>query len=98
VLIESGASPSYAARVLGHTSASVTLSIYAHVFARVEHEERFRELQEQAFGDVLNASDPGKPLESSDGKQGQTNGDANPADPLYYARSGAAATNGERRV
>jgi integrase len=50
------ASPSYVARVLGHSSPAITLSTYAHVFARVEHEERFRELQEQAFGDVLRAS------------------------------------------
>jgi integrase len=55
-LIEQGASPSYVARVLGHSSPAITLSTYAHVFAKVEHEERFRELQEQAFGDVLRAS------------------------------------------
>ncbi len=52
-LIEAGASPSYVARVLGHTSPAITLSIYAHVFAKTEHDERFREQQEQAFGDVL---------------------------------------------
>jgi integrase len=56
VLIESGASPSYVARVLGHSSPAITLSTYAHAFAKVEHEERFRELQEQAFGDVLNGA------------------------------------------
>jgi hypothetical protein len=39
--------------VLGHTSPAITLSIYAHVFAKTEHEERFRELQERAFGEVL---------------------------------------------
>jgi integrase len=55
-LIEAGASPSYVARVLGHSSPAITLSTYAHAFATVEHEERFRELQEQAFGDVLRAS------------------------------------------
>jgi len=38
----------------GHSSPAVTLSTYAHAFAKVEHEERFRELQEKAFGDVLN--------------------------------------------
>ena len=52
-LIESGASPSYVARVLGHSSPAITLSTYAHAFAKVEHEERFRELQEKAFADVL---------------------------------------------
>jgi integrase len=55
-MIEAGASPSYVARVLGHSSPAITLSTYAHVFARLEHEERFRALQEQAFGDVLRAS------------------------------------------
>jgi hypothetical protein len=36
-----GASLSYVARVLGHANPAITLSIYAHVFARAEHEERF---------------------------------------------------------
>jgi len=41
---------------------------------------RFRELQEQAFGDVLAASGHGKVLESSDGKQGQTGSPASTAE------------------
>jgi integrase len=57
-MIEQGASPSYVARVLGHSSPAITLSTYAHVFARLEHEQRFRELQEQAFGDVLAMAAP----------------------------------------
>jgi integrase len=61
-MIEQGASPSYVARVLGHSSPAITLSTYAHVFAKVEHEERFREMQEQAFGDVLRASGSTGPL------------------------------------
>jgi integrase len=52
-LIEAEASPSYVASVLGHTSAAITLSIYAHVFARAEHDERTREHMEVAFRDVL---------------------------------------------
>jgi hypothetical protein len=40
--------------VLGHCSPAITLSTYAHAFAKVEHEDRFRELQEKVFfGDVL---------------------------------------------
>jgi integrase len=35
-MIEQGASPSYVARVLGHSSPAVTLSTYAHVFDRLE--------------------------------------------------------------
>jgi hypothetical protein len=38
---------------VGHTSPAITLSIYAHAFAKTEHDDRFRELQEQAFADVL---------------------------------------------
>jgi integrase len=45
--------PSYVARVLGHSGPAITLAVYAHVFAKTEHDERFRELQEQAFADVL---------------------------------------------
>jgi integrase len=52
-LIESGASPSYVARVLGHSSPAITLSTYAHVFAAAEHDERMRERMEAAFGTVL---------------------------------------------
>jgi integrase len=57
-MIEQGASPSYAARILGHSSPAVTLSTYAHVFDRLEHDGRFRELQERAFGDVLATATP----------------------------------------
>lgn len=35
---------------LGHSSPAITLSVYAHAFAKAEHDERFREMQEQAFG------------------------------------------------
>ena len=52
-LIAEGASVSYASRVLGHASPAITLSIYAHEFARVEHAERTRERMEQAFGQLL---------------------------------------------
>jgi integrase len=42
MMITDGASPSYVARVLGHTSPAVTFSTYAHVFSKLEHEERFQ--------------------------------------------------------
>jgi Phage integrase family len=35
-LIDQGASPSYLARVLGHSSPAITLSTYAHAFAKTE--------------------------------------------------------------
>jgi integrase len=52
-LIAQGASASYLATVLGHSSPTVTMTIYRHEFERVEHEARFRALQEQVFGGVL---------------------------------------------
>jgi hypothetical protein len=39
--------------VLGHANPSITLSIYAHEFARAEHADRTRERMERAFGDLL---------------------------------------------
>jgi len=53
VLIAEGASVAYLARVLGHASPAITLGTYAHVFARVEHDDRTRETMEAAFGDLL---------------------------------------------
>jgi integrase len=53
VLIGEGASVAYVSRVLGHANPSITLSVYAHEFARVEHADRTRERMEQAFGEML---------------------------------------------
>ncbi len=53
MLIAEGASVAYVSRVLGHANPSITLSIYAHEFARAEHADRTRERMEQAFGDLL---------------------------------------------
>lgn len=52
-LIAEGASVPYLSRVLGHASPAITLAIYAHEFARVEHADRTRERMEQAFGSIL---------------------------------------------
>lgn len=52
-LIAEGASVAYLSRILGHASPAITLSIYAHEFARAEHAERTRERMEQAFGSLL---------------------------------------------
>ncbi len=75
----------YVARVLGHKNPAVTLATYSHVFAKVEHEERFRELQEQAFGDVLAAVGPGKRLERSDRKRGATDDSAGGGKPALLS-------------
>jgi hypothetical protein len=39
--------------MLGHASPAITLSIYAHEFARAEHADRTRERMKQAFGELL---------------------------------------------
>jgi integrase len=52
-LIAEGASIPYLSRVLGHSSPAITLAIYAHEFARVEHADRTRERMEAAFGQLL---------------------------------------------
>jgi integrase len=50
LLISEGAPVGYVSRMLGHASPAITLSIYAHVFARAEHDERTGERMEAAFG------------------------------------------------
>lgn len=52
-LISQGVSVAYLSRVLGHASPAITLSTYAHEFARAEHDDRTREQMEQAFGGLL---------------------------------------------
>lgn len=53
VLIAEGASIPYLSRVLGHSSPAITLAIYAHEFARIEHAERTRERMEASFGELI---------------------------------------------
>ena len=52
-LIAEGASVPYISRCLGHANPAITLSIYAHEFARSEHADRTRERMENAFGQLL---------------------------------------------
>lgn len=52
-LIAEGASVAYVSRVLGHANPAITLSVYAHEFARVEHADRTRDAMEAAFGELL---------------------------------------------
>jgi integrase len=53
LLISQGASVGHVSRLLGHANPAITLSIYAHAFARAEHDERTRERMEAAFGGLL---------------------------------------------
>src|SRR5207253_147385 len=43
MMVAEGASPSYIARVLGHSSPAATMTTYAHCFAKAEHADRMRE-------------------------------------------------------
>jgi integrase len=52
-LIAQGVSVTYLSRLLGHASPAVTLAVYAHEFAKVEHGDRMREQMEAAYGSVL---------------------------------------------
>jgi integrase len=52
-LIPEGASVAYLSRVLGHASPAITLSLYAHEFARAEHADHRPERMEAAFGALL---------------------------------------------
>ena len=52
-LIGEGASLAYVSRVLGHANPAITLSVYAHEFARAEHADQTRERMEAAFGELL---------------------------------------------
>jgi len=52
-LIAEGASVAYVSRVLGHASPAITLSTYAHEFAKAEHADRTRDRMEAAFGELL---------------------------------------------
>jgi integrase len=53
MLISDGAPASYVANMLGHSTPAITLSIYAHQFAKAEHADRTRERMEEAFAEVL---------------------------------------------
>jgi integrase len=53
MLIAEGGSVAYVSRVLGHATPAITLSTYAHEFARHEHADRMRERMEAAYGNLL---------------------------------------------
>ncbi len=52
-LIAEGVSVAYLSRLLGHASPAITLNTYAHVYGKVEHDDRTREQMERAFGGML---------------------------------------------
>lgn len=81
ILIAQGANVLYVSRMLGHSSATVTLDVYGHLFDRAEHGERMRAGLEAAYGNAL---------ETTGGERRRT-GDVVE---LSIPRNGAAATAG----
>jgi hypothetical protein len=53
LLIASGASVTFVASQLGHSSPSVTLNVYAHLFDEAEHGARLSAILEDGFGNTL---------------------------------------------
>ncbi len=43
----------YVSRVLGHSSPSITLDVYADLFDRARHDERATAALDAAFGSLL---------------------------------------------
>jgi integrase len=59
LLIAHGASVVFVASQLGHSSPSVTLSVYAHLFDERDHAERMAAILEDGFGNVLETATHG---------------------------------------
>jgi integrase len=55
LLIAQGSNVVFVSRQLGHSSPNVTLNVYAHLFDRVEQEQRAKDALEAAFGGVLSS-------------------------------------------
>jgi integrase len=53
LIAESEGDVDHVSRVLGHASASITQSVYAHEFEKVKRADRMRERMEAAFGSLL---------------------------------------------
>jgi integrase len=53
ILISQGHDVVYVSRQLGHSSPSVTLDVYSHLFDGAEHAERARDALEAGFGSLL---------------------------------------------
>lgn len=60
LLIAEGLDVVFVSRQLGHASPNVTLSVYAHLFARREHAERAKAALEASYGAMTSRSRPGR--------------------------------------
>jgi integrase len=56
LLIGSGLDDVYVSRQLGHANPSVTLGVYAHLFARREHAERAKAVLDASYGAMTSRS------------------------------------------
>jgi hypothetical protein len=65
ILIDQGHNVVWIARQLGHANPSITLNVYAHLFAKAEHAERMRSRMEESFGSMLDREPDGEPEASS---------------------------------
>jgi integrase len=69
LLVAEGLNVVYVSRQLGHANPSITLTVYAHLFARSEHAERARSAMDAALGNKW---------ATPDGKQGENEPPAEP--------------------
>lgn len=53
LLVAQGGNVVYISRQLGHSSPSVTLDVYSHLFDAAEHSARVRDALEADFGGLL---------------------------------------------
>lgn len=59
MLIHQGESITWIAGQAGHSSPSITLDVYAHLFAKEEHAERMRSRMEESYGSILSGGEHG---------------------------------------
>jgi len=66
VLIAQGSNVLFVSRQLGHSTPTVTLDTYGHLFDREEHGQRMRDGLEAAFGNALETAG-GEPRRTASG-------------------------------
>ena len=56
MLVHQGESITWIAAQAGHSSPTVTLDTYSHLFAKEEHAERMRGRMEESYGSILSGA------------------------------------------
>jgi hypothetical protein len=80
----------YLSKMLGHSSVTVTLTVYAHLLDREQHAERMRDGMEAAFG--------GNALEATGGHTRQPSGAADGSNVAFSTDQAQVATDGDPRA